>query len=221
MKAIPRPTAQALRDFLARFLPDYMIPAHFVPLDALPLTPSGKIDRLDLARRPVALAQAPAGSVLPRDEREAILARIWSELLGLETVSVEDNFFELGGDSILAIQMISRAADAGLIITAKQLFQHPTIAGLATVAEGGEGVHAEQGEVTGEAPLTPIQRWFFEQNFPHPEHWNQAILLDVGQPLDPDLLAEAVAALVRHHDALRLRFRQDKDGGWPTSIRIA
>ncbi|HFQ95772.1 MAG TPA: amino acid adenylation domain-containing protein, partial [Anaerolineae bacterium] len=131
----PPPDAQTLRDFLARFLPDYMIPAHFVPLDALPLTPSGKIDRIDLARRPVALAQAPAGSVLPRDEREAILARIWSELLGLETVGVDDNFFELGGDSILAIQMISRAADEGILITAKQLFQHPTIAGLAAVAE--------------------------------------------------------------------------------------
>jgi len=210
----PSPEASDLREFLARFLPDYMIPAHLAPLDALPLTPSGKVDRRALAQRPVTLPEDRHEIILPRDERETILARIWAELLGLETVGVEDNFFELGGDSILAIQMISRAAEAGLGVTAKQLFQHPTIAGLAAVAQAGEAVRAEQGVVTGAAPLTPIQRWFFQQAFPHPEHWNQAVLLDVGRPLDAGLLKQAVAALARHHDALRLRFRRDASGAW-------
>ena len=208
------PEARELRAFLAETLPEYMIPSAFVPLDAFPRTPNDKIDRKALPKPVYHRPEEGVAFRAPVTQVEATLARIWQEVLGLETVGVDDNFFELGGDSILAIQMISRAADEGILITAKQLFQYPTIAGLAAVAETGEAVHAEQGEVTGEAPLTPIQRWFFEQNFPHPEHWNQAILLDVGQPLDPDLLAEAVAALVRHHDALRLRFRRDEDGGW-------
>ncbi|HHB89900.1 MAG TPA: amino acid adenylation domain-containing protein, partial [Anaerolineae bacterium] len=202
------PETRELRAFLAQSLPEYMIPSAFVPLDAFPRTPNDKIDRKALPKPVYHRPEEGVAFRAPVTQVEETLVNIWRELLGLETVGVDDNFFELGGDSILAIQMISRAADEGILITAKQLFQHPTIAGLAAVAETGEAVHAEQGEVTGEAPLTPIQRWFFAQNFPHPEHWNQAILLDVGQPLDPDLLAEAVAALVRHHDALRLRFRR-------------
>ena len=206
--------AESLRDHLARFLPEYMIPGQFVSLETLPVTPSGKIDRRALAQRSLARAETAGVVTLPRDEKEAILARVWAELLGLAEVGVDANFFELGGDSILAIQMISRVADEGVAVTVKQLFQHPTIAELARVAESGQRTAAEQGEVTGRAPLTPIQRWFFEQPFPHPAHWNQAVLLDVGQPLDSNLLQEAVAALVRHHDALRLRFRRDEEGNW-------
>ncbi len=208
------PEARELRDFLGRTLPNYMIPGAFVALDAFPRTPNDKIDRKALPRP---LYHRPDDEVAfraPASSGEETLARIWAELLGLQEVGVDDDFFELGGDSILAIQMISRAADAGLIITVKQLFQYPTIAGLASVAKRGEAVKAEQGEVRGEAPLTPIQRWFFQQQFPHPEHWNQAVLLDVGQPLDSDLLKQAIAALVRHHDALRLRFRRDEEGNW-------
>ena len=208
------PDSRELRAFLGQTLPDYMIPGVFVPLDAFPRTPNDKIDRKALPKPVYHRPEEGIDYRSPATDAEVILARIWAELLGLEKVGVDDDFFELGGDSILSIQMISRAADEGLIITARQIFQYPTIAGLAAVAEPGEAVKAEQGEVTGAAPLTPIQRWFFEQEFPHPDYWNQAILLDVGRPLDADLLAEALAALLRHHDALRLRFRQDETGVW-------
>ncbi|RUA17454.1 MAG: hypothetical protein DSY55_02140, partial [Clostridia bacterium] len=203
-----------LRKFVSQRVPEYMIPGVFVYLDAFPLLPNGKINRRALPEPEINREDLGEVYASPRTSAEKVLVQIWSELLRLDLVGVDDNFFEMGGDSILAIQMISRAADAGLIITAKQLFQYPTIAGLAAVADEGERVDAEQGIVTGPAPLTPIQHWFFEQTFPHPNYWNQAILLESGQPLDANLMRQAVTALLAHHDALRMRFARDENGHW-------
>ena len=208
------PTTGDLRTHLARILPDYMIPSVFVPLDAFPRTPNDKIDRRALPQPVYQRPDQGAAYQAPTNEKESRLAAIWADLLGLPSVGIHDNFFELSGDSILAIQMISRAADEGILITAKQLFQYPTIAGLAAVADEGERIDAEQGIVMGTAPLTPIQHWFFDQAFSHPDYWNQAILLESGQPLNADLMRRAVAALLAHHDALRMRFTQDQDGHW-------
>ncbi|MFM9159541.1 MAG: phosphopantetheine-binding protein, partial [Dolichospermum sp.] len=102
----------------------------------------------------------------PGTETERILAEIWQRILGIKTISINDNFFELGGDSILAIQIIAQANQAGLQITPKQLFSHQTIAQLATVAQTTAITEIDQRLVTGEVPLTPIQKWFFEQNWP-------------------------------------------------------
>ncbi|MGD1875553.1 MAG: phosphopantetheine-binding protein, partial [Mastigocoleus sp.] len=96
---------------------------------------------------------------------------------------INDNFFELGGDSILAIQIISRANQAGIQITPKQLFQHQTIAELAAVGTQTPLIEAEQGIITGSVPLTPIQYWFFELQKPNPHHFNQAVLLKVKTKL--------------------------------------
>ena len=109
----------------------------------------------------------------PRNETERILAEIWSRVLGLDRVGVYDNFFELGGDSIISLQIVGRASQAGLVLTPGQLFEHPTIAALAQLAVTAPAVRAEQGTVTGRVPLTPIQRWFFEQNLSEPHHYNQ------------------------------------------------
>ncbi|MDJ0530626.1 MAG: condensation domain-containing protein, partial [Microcystis sp. M53600_WE12] len=117
-----------------------------------------------------------------------------------------DNFFELGGDSILAIQIIAQANQAGLQITPKQLFSHQTIAQLATVAERVSVNQTTQDLVIGHVPLTPIQKWFFEQNLPERHHFNQSILLEVPNNLQPDLLKKTISKLLYHHDALRLRF---------------
>ena len=94
-------------------------------------------------------------------------------------MGIYDNFFEIGGDSILSIQIISQASQVGLKLTPKQMFECPTIAELAQVAIETQGVQAEQGIVIGDVPLTPIQCWFFEQEHPHTEHWNQSMLLRV------------------------------------------
>ena len=144
---------------------------------------------------------------------EQTLVAIWAELLGVERVGIHDNFFALGGDSIISIQMVSRAHQAGLQITPKLLFQHQTIAELAEVA-GTEGtLQAEQGVVTGPLPLTPIQRWFFEAHPVDPHHFNQSMLLEVSPDVRPEWLARAVHGLLCHHDALRLRFTHD-GAGW-------
>ncbi len=199
-----------LRHWLLERLPDYMTPGLFAFLDAFPLTPNGKVDRQALPV--VAYHPRDAQSVAPRDVREAVLARVWAEVLGLEQVSVHDNFFELGGDSILSLQIIARARGAGVHFTPRQLFQHQTIAELAAVA-GIATTMAEQGPVTGVVPLTPIQRWFFEADFAAPHHWNQAVLLEVREPWVQPALARVVAALLEHHDALRMCYCCE-DGQW-------
>ncbi|MEE8585878.1 MAG: condensation domain-containing protein, partial [Acidobacteriota bacterium] len=134
------------------------------------------------------------------------------QLLGLEKVGVEDNFFELGGDSILSIQVVARANQAGVRLTPRQIFEHQTIAELALVAGSSGPVEAEQGPVEGPVPLTPIQRWFFEEELRDAHHWNQALLLKVRPGLEASALQGALQALIEHHDALRLRFAPQKKG---------
>src|SRR6185295_8835365 len=156
-----------MRSFLKATLPDYMVPHGFVWLDALPLTPNGKVDREALSGLAPARADGePDGPAAPRTAVEAQLAALWAEILGVERVGVHDNFFELGGDSILSIQLTARANKVGLRIRPRDLFQHQTVAELARAAEVTVIAGAEQSPVTGPIPLTPIQRWFFEQPLP-------------------------------------------------------
>ncbi|HEY3571702.1 MAG TPA: amino acid adenylation domain-containing protein [Thermoanaerobaculia bacterium] len=197
-------TADELRRSLRDRLPEYMVPSAFVKLASLPLTTNGKVDRKALPEPEE--AGADESYVAPRTREEEILAEVWAQVLRLPRVGVEDNFFELGGDSILSVQIAARARQAGLHITVRQIFEHQTIAGLALHATAAGGaVRAGQGPVAGEVPLTPIQRWFLEQGFAEPHHFNQALLLEPAEPLDPAALERALAAIVEHHDALRMR----------------
>ncbi|MEP7342307.1 MAG: amino acid adenylation domain-containing protein, partial [Acidobacteriota bacterium] len=123
------PEAEALQKFLRERVPEYMIPAAFVPMESLPLTPNGKIDRRALpAPQP---SQPAMAYVAPRNQVEEILAEIWAQVLGLDRVGVHDNFFELGGDSILSIRIIARAGQRGIRLSPNELFLHPTISELA------------------------------------------------------------------------------------------
>ncbi len=195
-----------LRAFLTQRLPEYMVPAAFVLLDALPLTPNGKIDRCALPAPDAARRSREAEFVAPRTPEETTLAAIWATVLRRPRVGIHDNFFALGGDSILSIQIIAKAHQAGLHLTPRQMFQHQTIAELAAVAGTAAAVPAEQGLVQGSVPLTPIQQAFFDWDLPAPHHYNQALLLAVQRRLEPALLARALDVVLAHHDALRLRF---------------
>ncbi|MFN2416209.1 MAG: amino acid adenylation domain-containing protein [Pyrinomonadaceae bacterium] len=201
------PPAAELREHLQSVLPAYMVPAAFVALDALPLTPNGKVDRRALPA-PESARTAESEVVAPRTPAERLLAEVWAEVLGLELseLGVNDNFFELGGDSILGIKVIARANAAGLALATGQLFRYQTISELSAVAGTNRLVRASQGVVTGAAPLTPIQHWFFRKRLPEPNHFNQSLMLEVRQALDPSAMKEAVRHLLLHHDALRLRF---------------
>jgi amino acid adenylation domain-containing protein/non-ribosomal peptide synthase protein (TIGR01720 family) len=209
----PRPLIPDIRAFLRERLPDYMNPSAYVVLDSLPLTPNGKIDRKALPAPELEHDEARTDDDAPRSAVEDVLAGIWANVLGLPRVGLHDNFFELGGDSILSIQVIAQANQAGLRLTPRNLFQAPTVAELAALAGAARVVHTEQGSVEGPVLLTPVQRWFFAQQLPEPQHWNQSLLLTVRQPLERDLLMGTIARLLTHHDALRLRFNQD-EGGW-------
>ncbi|MGH3992338.1 MAG: condensation domain-containing protein, partial [Pseudonocardiaceae bacterium] len=132
----------------------------------------------------------------------------------MQQVGVEDSFFELGGDSILSIQVASRARQAGLGLMPRDLFRHPTVAALAfSVAETAPMVVAEQGPVSGATPLTPIQHWLFETNPVRPEHFDQSVWVELAGGLSEQALRAAFEAVVAHHDALRMRF-EHLDGAW-------
>ncbi|MCP4663284.1 MAG: amino acid adenylation domain-containing protein, partial [bacterium] len=200
------PAAAELRRHLLTTLPDYMVPAVFVALDSLPLTPNGKVDHAALARRALPDRVVPEDELVPpRTPTEVALARIWSRVLGEQRVGMNDNFFELGGDSILSIQVVSGARQEGLVLSPRDVFSQPTLGDLATVVAEATGV-SDQGPVTGELPLTPVQRWFFEWQLPAPHHFNQALMLEARERLEPAWLERALGVLLKHHDALRLRF---------------
>ena len=199
--------------FAAERLPAFMVPAELVVLERLPLTTTGKIDRAALpspAARP-ATPVRPPGNLL-----ETTLLEIWSEVLGAREVSVDDDFFALGGDSIISLQIVARAWRAGIRITPRQLFEHPTVARLAAVAGTAEPALADAEQAGGEVPLTPIQRWFFELDLRAPHHWNLPVTLQARRALDPRVLRRALAVVAAHHGALRLRFLRDASryGGW-------
>ena len=211
--ASPGPSTSELREFVKANVPEYMVPSIFMMLERLPLTPSGKINREALPAPDQSRPELAAKMVAPRNEVEQMLAEIWQSVLGLEKVGIHDSFFELGGDSILSIQVVSRASQKGLRLTPKQIFVNQTIAELALVVETAGESKAEQGIVTGPVPLTPIQHLLFEQNFSDPHYYNQSALLQMHDRLDPVALESATRHLIEHHDGLRLRFAND-GAGW-------
>ncbi|MGZ3457617.1 MAG: amino acid adenylation domain-containing protein, partial [Archangium sp.] len=204
-----------LRAHLKGRLPEYMVPSALVCLEALPLTANGKVDRKALPA-PADVQQAPASAhyEAPRNATEQALVDILSQVLRVQRVGIHDNFFELGGDSITSMQVVARARQAGLQLSPKLLFQHQTVAALASVATPAQQTLAEQGLVQGPVPLTPVQRAFLGEEQPAAHHFNQALLLEVRRPLDPALLEQALRKLVEHHDALRMRFTHQPDGTW-------
>ncbi|GLU36611.1 amino acid adenylation domain-containing protein [Pseudomonas sp. NBRC 100443] len=202
---------EILAAHLAASLPEYMVPAQWLALEGMPLSPNGKLDRKALPKPDATVAQTDY--VAPRNEVEQRLAAIWQDLLGIPQVGLDDNFFALGGDSIIAIQVVSRARQAGLQLSPRDLFQHQSVRGLAQVAQPLTATPVEQAPAHGEAALAPVQHWFFEQAIPERQHWNQSLLLQARQPLDGERLERALLRLQEHHDALRLRFREE-DGVW-------
>jgi len=196
--------ADELRPQMLELLPEYMIPASFVQLPALPLTLNGKLDRDALPAHDELAAPEIKAYVAPRSPSESIMAAIWEEVLGIPRISIHDNFFALGGDSILSLQVASQARQKGLAITPMSVFRLPTIAGL--VAGGIEESKPNPVPAGVEKPLTPIQLWFFEQNMANPHFWNQAVLLAANPQLKFVHLDAAVQALIHHHEALRGRF---------------
>ncbi len=202
---------ESLRRALKTRLPDYMVPTYFMFLAQMPLTPNGKLDRKGLPQPDASLLQQ--AYVAPQSELEQQLATIWADVLRLPQVGLNDNFFELGGDSIISIQVVSRARQAGIRFTPKDLFQHQTVQSLAGVArQGVEGLTISQAALSGETLLLPIQQAFFADDIAERHHWNQSVVLQPHARLDAVTLTQALQALLVHHDALRSQFLAGADG---------
>ncbi|MGH3983633.1 MAG: amino acid adenylation domain-containing protein [Pseudonocardiaceae bacterium] len=204
--------AAQLRAHAAAVLPDYMLPSALVLLDELPLNSNGKLDRHALPD-PQWASDHTTTYVAPRTDTEALVASIWTEVLGVEQVGIHDNFFQLGGDSILSIKIVARAAQAGLRLRSRDIFVHQTVAALAPNVTAVEIEPVEQGPVTGAVPLTPIQSWLFDTQTMSPGHFHQSLSLELADGVDEAALRTALATLLEHHDALRMRFER-LDGRW-------
>jgi amino acid adenylation domain-containing protein/FkbH-like protein/non-ribosomal peptide synthase protein (TIGR01720 family) len=210
---------EALRAGLAKVLPDYMVPSHFVLLDALPLNASGKVNRkaLPAPRPPQPETAEPAKNFT--DPREQALAAAWADVLGRPPANGDAHYFNSGGDSIKAIQMTARLRTRGYRLTLREVFGRPRFADLAAALVAAESAEYEAIAETGEVPFTPIQRWFLETYSPPYDHFNQATLLESAERLRPDLLRQAVKQLVARHGMLRCRLeRTDAAGGWKQTI---
>ncbi|WP_425341227.1 amino acid adenylation domain-containing protein [Brevibacillus borstelensis] len=199
-------TSAELREFATRELPVYMIPAHFVKLDKMPLTPNDKVDRKALPEPDP--TQTEHEYEAPQNPTQEILATIWQDVLGVKRVGIRDSFFALGGDSIKAIQVAARLHAHQLKVETRFLLKYPTIEQVAPYVTH-IGRKSEQGIVSGHVPFTPIQHWFFERNFASMHHWNQSYMLYRAHGFDEAALRKAIAKLVEHHDALRMVYRSE------------
>ncbi|WP_125516084.1 non-ribosomal peptide synthetase [Streptomyces sp. WAC 01529] len=215
-----------LRALLAAELPEYMVPAAVVVLDALPLTPNGKTDRRALPEPGYATAAETEG---PRNAREELLCSLFAEILGLETIGVHDSFFDTGGDSIMSIQLVRKARNAGIRLTPRDVFEHKTVAGLAetTADQGAAGGTSPQAPAApepapvsagvGALPLTPIIHWMRERGG-RVDRFSQTNMIVVPAELGADRMEAALQAVLDHHDALRMKLTRIGGVVWSLGI---
>ncbi|GHD35857.1 hypothetical protein GCM10007147_42630 [Nocardiopsis kunsanensis] len=218
-------SAPGLRSYLSASLPSYMVPAFFVPLDGLPLTVNGKLDRRALPS-PEYSRQSNEVFVPPSTDQEREMARIWSQTLGVDQIGTDDNFFSLGGDSILAVRLVGRIREAGFAYSVQDLFRHQNIAELLGAAEGGTGgesagvepfslISAEDRQALPETvvdayPLTQTQAGMVYELLTHPGRNNYhnvtSYLIRDDEGFDGEALTAAADAVVAAQEILRTSF---------------
>jgi non-ribosomal peptide synthase protein (TIGR01720 family) len=198
--------------YLKSKLPEYMVPALWVEMDSFPLTSNGKIDRKALPD-PDASEMLSNEYEAPGNETEKILADIWKELLHVERVGIHDNFFELGGDSIITIQVLSRARRLGYELKPNEIFIHQTIANLSKVMKerSESAVTGEQGLLSGRSGMLPIQQWYFENAGEDISYYNQSVLLSIDKSISEETLTKSFEKIMSQHDALRFRYFKEDD----------
>ncbi|GAA0229475.1 hypothetical protein GCM10009527_027460 [Actinomadura nitritigenes] len=210
--ALPAPSTSELRAFLRQRLPDYLIPGVFTVLTALPLNPNGKVDRAALPAPEGARPRLSTPYVEPAEGTEETLAGLWAQVLGIDGPGAEDDFFELGGHSLLATQVMSRVRAAfGVELELAELFDHPTVRGLAAAvgraAPGRAAAPIVPVPRDGDLPLSFSQQrlWFLNQLAPDSPEYNEPLALHLRGPLDVRALGAALDAIARRHEVLRTR----------------
>lgn len=211
-------SAADVRARLQALVPNYMVPDVIALVEDLPRLPNGKLDHKALPD-PDRRVEDSSDYEAPGSESERILAGIWAELLGRDRVGIHDDYFALGGDSILSIQMISRARQQGLRIEPRDILTKPTVAELARSLSQQEVETVDDVDPVANIPLTPVQAWFFDCEFEELSHWNQSRVLRVRGRVDVDALGTAVDAVIDRHPMLRARFHRDQSGEWVQDIQ--
>ncbi len=179
-------------------------------LNELPVLVSGKLDRKSLPEPDLgAAAAALSRGRKPQTQSESILCGIVASLLGLNEVGADDDFFALGGDSIVSIQVVIRAREAGLVLTPRQVFQHRTAAALALQAASAEDVQNPQDTAHGDVPFTPILRWLDETGSQF-DRFSQSMVFTTPAGLELNGLEAMWAAIVRKHPVLRASLRREE-----------
>ncbi|MFH5207321.1 amino acid adenylation domain-containing protein, partial [Antrihabitans sp. NCIMB 15449] len=203
----------ALTEFAAQALPSHMVPSAIVVLDEIPLTPVGKLDRKALPE-PVL---APRDFRAPVSDVEAIIAEVFANVLGVDQIGVDDSFFALGGDSILSIQLVSRAKARGVVFSPRDVFEQRTVAGLAEVAKRHDANDAPtqlvelEGGGVGDIPLTPIMASILGGSGSF-DRFSQSMALGLPRDIDRATLVKTIAAVFDHHDVLRSQLTLENDG---------
>ncbi|HEX4494362.1 MAG TPA: non-ribosomal peptide synthase/polyketide synthase [Thermoanaerobaculia bacterium] len=214
--AAEAPAPARLRAFLESRLPEHMVPSLFLTLEALPLTPSGKLDRRSLPSPDASRLQGEIEYVAPRTPMEELVADLWLPLLGVDRVGAQDDFFTLGGHSLLATQLVSRLREAfGVELPLRRVFERSTLAALAAEIEGRVG-----GAGGFEAPpLRPMPRqgdillsfaqerlWFIDQLQPGSPAYNMPAAVRLGGALDVTAFRRGLQEIADRHEALRTTF---------------
>ena len=205
---------EELRSYLSKQLPDYMVPTGLLQIEQMPLTVNGKLDRKALLDIEHTLTDSKEYKA-PTNELEQQLLSIWEKLLGNNNIGVQDDFFRVGGDSIKSIQLSSRVrSELGKELSVKDVFEHRTIERMVAHVLSNHQIKvylSEQGKLSGELPLLPIQQYFFELKLTNEHHYNQSFLIESPE-LEIEKLKIAIGKFVEQHDAFRLTYRKDAEG---------
>ncbi|MCP4149891.1 MAG: amino acid adenylation domain-containing protein, partial [bacterium] len=197
-----------LREFLTRYLPDDMIPAYFVPLQAIPVTPNGKVDRKALPEPDGSAVEDTRPYLAPRNKVEEKLAITWNSVLGRKRIGIDENFFAIGGDSIKAVQVSSRLIKEGYKVEIKDILKHPVISQLAPLVKSLERT-ADQAPVTGVVPLTPVQERFFANPGKAPHYNNMAVMFHSRERIADEAFKTIFMKLKEQHDVFRMTYREE------------
>ncbi|SCF61794.1 non-ribosomal peptide synthase domain TIGR01720/amino acid adenylation domain-containing protein [Streptomyces sp. Ncost-T6T-2b] len=217
---VPEPGVQAdveaLRGQAAAVLPEYMVPSAIVPMESLPLTVNGKVDRAAL---PAPDVTAAVSGRAPRTDREALLCALVAELLNLPRIGADDDFFALGGDSIVSIQLVGAARRAGLRFSTRDVFRCRTVEALAAVAEQETGMTGSDEPDIGRLPATPVMRWL-QEGGGGIDGYHQAMSFATPRGAGLADLTAALQAVLDGHDALRTRLLDTGDGAWSMAVAL-
>jgi aryl carrier-like protein len=200
-----------LRSFLEIMLPNYMIPSFFVRVVQLPLTNNGKLDLQALPDPTEGNLLTNSVQVQSINERTLqTVCEIMEDILQINHVEPTSNFFHLGGDSVKAIQIVARLKEKGLKLQIKDVLNYPIVGEMAAILVKQNEKNVSIAPIKGKLRPTPIMRWFFNQQFQNPHHWNQSVVLSMKKSVNAEHINEMLSAIVRHHDILRLQYDEEQ-----------